>query len=149
MNDRETFEAFLELLRDLREEVDELGAVLLVEGERDRNAMVGLGFPSSSVLLVHHGVTLSQLVELVVRKGRKVILLTDWDRAGGELAHRIHSLLDDGRVKIDVSYRRRLAHVVRGETQEVEAVLAWAERTALKVGAPLDHWLGNRLGTTA
>lgn len=141
MSDREAFQEFLELLKEIREAVVEDGAVLLVEGERDRQALLGLGLPGGSILLVHHGVTLSQLVETVVRKGRLVVLLTDWDRAGGELARRIHSLLDDGRVKIDTSFRRRLAFAVRGETQYVEAVLAWAERAALRSGAPLDHWL--------
>ncbi|MDE1820951.1 MAG: hypothetical protein KGJ23_11140 [Euryarchaeota archaeon] len=141
MSEREAFEEFLKLLRDLREEVEQEGAVLLVEGDRDRASLVGLGLPATSVLLVHHGVTLSELVESVVRRGRKVILLTDWDRAGGQLAHRLHALLDDGRVDLDLTFRRRLARAVRGETQYVEAVLAWAERAAVRAGAPLEHWI--------
>ncbi len=141
MDARESLREFLELLRDLRETLVEENAVILVEGERDRASLLGLGLPAASILLVHHGVTLSELVEGVVRRGRMVIILTDWDRAGGELAHRIHSLLDDGRVRTDLSFRRRLAKVVRGETQYVEAVLAWAERAAQRAGAPLDHWL--------
>ncbi len=143
MADREAFQEFLGLLKEIREAVVEDRAVLLVEGERDRHALVGLGLPAESILLVHHGVTLSQLVEDVVRKGRLVVLLTDWDRAGGELARRLRSLFDDGRVKVDTDFRRRLARAVRGETQYVEAVLAWAERAAVRAGAPLDHWLSS------
>jgi 5S rRNA maturation endonuclease (ribonuclease M5) len=141
MSAREDLQEFMDLLRDMREEVDGEGAVLLVEGERDRGALQALGFPTGSILLVHHGVTLALLVEQVVRKGRKVIILTDWDRAGGELAHRLRSLFDDGRIRFDLDYRRRLARAVRGETQYVEAVLPWAERTARRAGAPLEHWL--------
>lgn len=141
MSERESFQEFLDLLTEMREEVLDQGAVLLVEGDRDRAALIGLGLPPSSILLVHHGVTLSVLVEQVIRRGRTVIILTDWDRAGGELAHRLRSLFDDGRVHFDLDFRRRLSRAVRGETQHVEAVLAWAERAAARAGAPLDHWL--------
>lgn len=148
MSAREDFQEFLDLLRELHEEVDDEGAVLLVEGERDKMALHGLGFPTASILLVHHGVTLASLVEQVVRQGRKVIILTDWDRSGGHLAQRLRSLFDDGRVRFDLTYRRRLARAVRGETQYVEAVLPWAERAAQRAGAPLDHWLGGLEGPT-
>jgi 5S rRNA maturation endonuclease (ribonuclease M5) len=146
VSDRGGFQEFLELVAEMRSSVEEDGAVFLVEGERDRNALVGLGFSPRSVLLVHQGVTLSHLVEDVVRKGRLVILMTDWDRAGGELAHRLTRLFDDGRVKLDLDFRRRLARAVRGETQHVEAVLAWAEREAKRAGAPLEHWLSAPAG---
>ena len=147
MSGRESFQEFLELLRELREVVHREQAVLLVEGDRDRVALRRLGLPPVAILLVHHGVTLSVLVVTVVRRGRTVIILTDWDRSGGELAHRLRSLFDDGRIRFDLDFRRRMARAVRGETQYVEALLPWAERAAKRAGAPLEHWLGPPLGS--
>ncbi len=137
----EPLNRFLRTLSDLRAAAEEQ-AVILVEGDRDRSALRRLGVEARSILLVHQGLSLPSVVEKVIRLApRRVILLTDWDGKGGQLAERLAALFQDGRLETDVSLRRRLARSVLGEVRCVEDLLPWAERAAAEAGAPLDHWL--------
>jgi 5S rRNA maturation endonuclease (ribonuclease M5) len=137
----EPFRRFLRTLSELKEATEER-AIILVEGERDRSALRRLGVDSRSILLVHQGLPLPEVVERVVRLApSRVILLTDWDGKGGRLAERLAALFQDGRLVTDVTFRRRLALDVLGEVRCVEDLVPWAERASTESGAPLDHWL--------
>jgi 5S rRNA maturation endonuclease (ribonuclease M5) len=131
---------FLDLWESLCLESARPGTTVLVEGERDRGSVRALGLPGR-VTLLHQGRTLSQLAQDLDRPGERVIVLTDWDVEGGHLAHRVSELLKAGPVNLDLDYRRRLGHILRGEVAHVEGLAGWARRMAETVGAPLEHFL--------
>ncbi|HKS59595.1 MAG TPA: toprim domain-containing protein [Thermoplasmata archaeon] len=135
---------FLKLWVRFLEEVNSGQSVVVVEGERDRVALGRLGV-SGSVILVHHGASLSALAEELGRDRRSIIVLTDWDAEGGHLAHRLRELLP-ARPVVDLELRRRLALVLRGEVTHVEGLYRWARRTAEGAGAPLEHWFDGATG---
>lgn len=111
--------------------------VTVVEGERDRRSLRRLGV-SGEVLLFHSGRGLSRLTRTLAAGGRRVIVLTDWDREGGHLAHRLTDLLSAEGVRFDVDYRRRLSRAVRGEVAHVEGLATWVFRAAERAGVSFE-----------
>jgi 5S rRNA maturation endonuclease (ribonuclease M5) len=131
---------FLDLWEGLVREAGDPGTVTVVEGDHDRLALRRLGL-TGAIVLVHQGFPLSALTHALARGTRRVIVLTDWDLPGGQLARRIRTFLRPGPLELDLEFRRRLALVLRGEVTHVEGLYAWARRRAERTGAPLDHFL--------
>ncbi len=137
----EAFDEFLALWERLRSDSAEPGTVVVVEGERDRTALRRLGV-TGAIVLVHRGSSLAGTAQELVGHHRRVIVLTDWDREGGEIARRLRGFLEPERLTLDLDYRRRLARILRGELVHVEGLHGWARRIAETQGAPLEHFLG-------
>jgi len=141
----QTFEEFLAIWGRIVTESERPGTIVLVEGERDRAALRGLGL-AGPIALVHGGQPLPRRAHEIAARAERVIVLTDWDTAGGRLAHRVEELLAGERVAVDLDLRRRLARVVRGELAHVEGLHGWARRSADRTGTPLEHLLARRPG---
>jgi 5S rRNA maturation endonuclease (ribonuclease M5) len=135
----QTWEAFVKLWDEFLLAAHDDSTIIVVEGERDRRALKVLGV-SSGVVLYHSGRGLSQLTRALTRPGQRIVVLTDWDREGGHLAHRLTEVLVAEGMRVDLEFRRRLARVLRGEVAHVEGLAGWARRAAEHAGAPLDHW---------
>lgn len=134
-------EEFLEVWDRLRTASVEAGTVVVVEGERDRRALRRLGL-TGPVVLVHRGDSLSTTAHQLAQRSRHVIVLTDWDREGGQLARRLKEFLEAEPLDLDLEFRRRLARILRGELVHVEGLHGWVRRLAERQGATLDHFLG-------
>jgi 5S rRNA maturation endonuclease (ribonuclease M5) len=132
----ETLEEFLRLWQRLRAESAESGTVLVVEGHRDRTALRRLGV-EGPIVTVHRGRPLAGTAHDLVGRARRVIVLTDWDSEGGNLARRLREFLEADRPSLDLEFRRRLAIVVRGEIVHVEGLYGWARRLADRAGTPI------------
>jgi 5S rRNA maturation endonuclease (ribonuclease M5) len=137
----DALDEFVELWQKLRTECAAPGTVVVVEGERDRRSVARLGLPAT-ILLLHGGRTLSSTAERLVRTGRRVVVLTDWDTEGGHLAHRLAEFLTPEPLELDLDTRRRLARVLRGELAHVEGLYGWARRLAEKQGDAIETLLG-------
>jgi 5S rRNA maturation endonuclease (ribonuclease M5) len=140
----DAWEEFLKLWEEFLARSKDDSTVIVVEGERDRRSLQRLGV-SGRVVLFHSGRGLSQLTRALAKPGQRVVVLTDWDREGGHLAHRLTELLVAEGVQVDVDFRRRLARALRGEIAHVEGLAGWARRSAERAGAPLDHWFRTAL----
>ena len=136
----EVWEGFLKLWGEFLSSANDDSTVVVVEGERDRRSLQLLGV-SGRVVLLHSGRGLSRLTRALSGSGQRVVVLTDWDREGGHLAHRLTELLVAEGVRVDAEFRRRLARALHGELAHVEGLAGWARRSAERAGAPLDHWL--------
>lgn len=136
----ESFPEFLELWSKLKNACEGDGAILVVEGERDRRALRRLGL-EGPILLVHRGASISATAQHLLHRGRRVIVLTDWDREGGVLARRLKEFLEAESVPLDLEYRRRLSRILRGEVVHVEGLFGWARRLAEMQGGSLEHAL--------
>ena len=129
----ELLQEFLRVWQTLLEATARPSTVVLVEGVRDRAALARLGLVSP-VLLVHRGERLPHLAESVAERFRRAVVLTDWDRTGGQLAQRLHVLLAADRVEIDLDVRRRMGRALRGELVHVEGLGSWVEHLADRAG---------------
>jgi 5S rRNA maturation endonuclease (ribonuclease M5) len=137
----QVLEEFVQLWQRFRSECDPPGTFVVVEGERDRRSVARLGVPAT-LFVLHGGRTLAGTAEELVRRSRRVVVLTDWDTEGGHLAHRLAEFLEAERPELDLETRRRLARVLRGELVHVEGLYGWARRLAEKHGESIDVLLG-------
>ena len=85
-------EKYSKLLEDLKKEV-ESGVCIIVEGRRDVAKLQLLGIKGRVYILKSKGKRLYQVAEEAVNQSHKVIILTDVDRAGNELAKRLAEMV--------------------------------------------------------
>lgn len=119
-------------------DLDELGALLaglraadapvVVEGMRDEAALRALGI-TAPVLRLHSGVPILHFCEKAARRGiKRVILLTDWDRKGRVLFHRLLDGFRGCSVECDIEPWLKLGRLLAGEVREVEGMPGVVER---------------------
>jgi 5S rRNA maturation endonuclease (ribonuclease M5) len=112
----EAAESALEALSDANAE-----APILVEGDRDETALRKLGIHGPIVRL-NQGKTVVGVCERLVGRER-VIVLTDWDRKGGQLARLVSQALVSNGVKADLHFRKELSRIAHVRT--VEGLAGW------------------------
>ena len=101
-----------ERLAGIEAAIDELkdralcGAVVLVEGKRDREALAKLGITGEIVMTSHQ--SLLNLAESLARGKADIIILTDWDDRGEEVARQLALYLEADGVRPDINIRSSL-----------------------------------------
>lgn len=126
MQDVQRWQALEDLLLRLRRRLD--GALLVVEGRRDREALQWLGF--EDIVLVHQGKSLPDVADLLVAQaaGAGVTLLLDQDRTGKRLQRQLVDLLA-GRAKPDLVTAKELFRLVHCRcVEDIPAELASLRR---------------------
>jgi 5S rRNA maturation endonuclease (ribonuclease M5) len=118
-------EALEELIGVLLEASDR-GAAIIVEGRRDRESLRALG-ALGPVIMASHKPALA-LAEEVAREHREIIVLTDWDEKGEEMALQIEKHLRCSGSRADVEIRSRLKRLVKKEIKDVESLSGYVER---------------------
>jgi 5S rRNA maturation endonuclease (ribonuclease M5) len=119
-NPERRFQEFVEFLTVFVRELNILaqdGAAILVEGKRDRAAMVGLGYkgPVITRAMLH-----SQKGIAALRKVRLAIILTDFDGEGRRLAARYAEFFAMRGIDVSLTQRRRLLKAANGRFLHVE-----------------------------
>jgi len=77
---------------------------VIVEGRKDRDALKEFGFKKITVLNEFHG-----FYDMVTNiNDNDVLVLTDFDPEGNDLANKITNMLQRFGKKVEVGYRRRL-----------------------------------------
>lgn len=110
-----------EALDALRVASNEDRVPILVEGDKDENALRNLGV-LGPILKVHAGSTLFALAETLGRDHPRLILLVDWDRTGGRLAQRLREACAANGIALDEEHRKALAFAVGGQVKTVESL---------------------------
>ena len=102
---------FIELLNSKSD------SVVIVEGKRDSEALKKLGF-SGRVLEFHKFRGLRKFADFV-SEYKSLIILLDRDRKGRHLTTKIIEQLER-RVKIDLSFKRKLVSITKGKIRSIE-----------------------------
>jgi len=119
---QETLEELEELLLRLRERPE--GTVILVEGKKDRAALTCLGI-SGEIVQVQDARGIFGVAEELARKGQEAIVLTDWDRKGGQLAELLRNALKANGVRYDDTIRARMSMLGKKEIKDIESLPAF------------------------
>ena len=125
MSDEVRLEEILKVLGRLKE----LSAdhVILVEGRKGREALAYLGI-SGDVFQIQSSGGPSAAAEYVESRGGKAVILTDWDRRGGNLAAALRDILGRDNPDIDGSVREDLSRLSRHYIKDVEALDSLVDR---------------------
>jgi 5S rRNA maturation endonuclease (ribonuclease M5) len=124
---QETLEELTRILDELRER--DPGTVILVEGQKDKAALAALGI-SGEIWMVHGPNTIFSLTELLAHEGKRSIVLTDWDRKGGQWAQLLRRSLHANGVQFDDTMRMRIVILVKKEIKDVESLPSFYSRLA-------------------
>ena len=123
----ETYEDLVAVIADLAEA--NLEVPVIVEGGRDVKSLRDLGL-RGKVLPLNSGVSMFHLAEAYSRRHRKAIILTDWDRRGGQLCRLLMDAFEANQVRFDVDLRARITLLTRKDIKDVESLAAHVERLA-------------------
>ena len=93
------------------------GAVVLVEGKKDTQALSSLGFVGKTIEYCNNN-TMSK-IERKTKSYNKLIILFDYDAEGRRLASKILLTLDRTSI-IELKYRRNLSFASNGGIKRIE-----------------------------
>ncbi len=124
---RKTFdvEALEELIDNLIEASDN-GAVIIVEGRRDEKALRSLGIKGPVIIASWRPAL--ELAEDAARIYQDIIVLTDWDNKGDEIALNIGQHLRCTSAHADLETRCKLKKLVKKEIKDVESLSLYMDK---------------------
>ena len=109
---------------------------IIVEGPRDKRALLALGF-TGPVEVLNRGWTIERVVAHLYETygtrnestgGSSVCLLMDWDRTGGRLQRKLANLMQSFDMSVDQEIRTILQKNLQPETRVVESLYGMADR---------------------
>jgi 5S rRNA maturation endonuclease (ribonuclease M5) len=126
----DTLEELTSILDELRDRPED--AVILVEGQKDRGALIALGI-GGEVWHIQGGGSIFSIAEDLARQMKKAIILTDWDRKGGQLCHLVRESLKANGVSYDDTLRKRLVHISKKDIKDIESLPCLYSRLVAEV----------------
>jgi len=113
----------LDRLKLLLSEIEQNVDLVLVEGQRDVEALRSLGYAGDVATCSRFGVNYAELAEMIAGKNGRVLVLTDFDQEGNELNARFSELLERMGVVVEKGFRVRVARLMAAlEVHVVEAL---------------------------
>jgi len=125
LNDEERLNEITEVLEELRELSGD--HVILVEGQKDKKALISIGIEGDIFLIQSEGGPI-RAAEYVSEHGRKAVVLTDWDRRGGTIAHELENQLSSLGLVYDSRIRARLSFLCKKDIKDIESLSKLLER---------------------
>ncbi len=119
LDDRERLEALLDLIGRMSEL--SVTHTILVEGSKDVSALRAVGV-EGEFFCVQSGGGPVRAAEHVWSSGRQAVIMTDWDRRGGNLAATLRENLSSLGVRYDDGLRSEMARLCRPYAKDVESV---------------------------
>ncbi|MEM2855767.1 MAG: toprim domain-containing protein [Candidatus Nitrosocaldaceae archaeon] len=110
----------LQAIYDFIESLNEEEAIVVVEGKRDKEALIRLGYKGNAIIL-NSFKGIYKLVEYL-ENASKVILLLDMDRKGIMLTNRILNMLSN----VDLLYKKRLVEITKGRIRCIEELIIYS-----------------------
>ncbi|MBS7604904.1 MAG: toprim domain-containing protein [Candidatus Bathyarchaeia archaeon] len=120
------------LIERLKDEVS-AGALLIVEGEKDIVSLRAIGIKDNIVAVKSGGKTLQEIIDEISLSDREIILLTDFDRRGRELAIRLCRSFEGMRVKVNLRFWRELCGLLGNDIKDIEGLAVYLKNLRKKV----------------
>ncbi len=113
-------EGIYSLIRNLNHEADN-GAIVIVEGKRDKEALNLLGYRGN--IMIFNNFRGAYNIIRYLEDRSKVILLFDMDKKGRELTKKISNLI----YNTDILYKKRLISITKGRINHIEELVVYAK----------------------
>ncbi|RLI05375.1 hypothetical protein DRO26_02390 [Candidatus Bathyarchaeota archaeon] len=112
------------LLKELVERSSE-GAVILVEGVKDAKALKSIGVSGKICCIKNRKIPLYDLLSEYVNVKEELIVLTDFDRRGVQLAEKITRYLEKYGKHPNLTFWNRIYGFLSGEIKDVEGLSSY------------------------
>jgi len=119
MDDKIRLERIKDAITEMKELTD-TGGVVIVEGRKDEESLSELGVKNCLRLPLNESIL--TFSEFIAKQNKNVIIMTDWDDKGEELAKRIASNLKNMDISPDLSIRRKIKNLVCKDIKDVESL---------------------------
>lgn len=120
------------LIEDLKGETS-MGALLIVEGERDIEALKTIGIESNILAVKSHGKSLQDIIdEIGSISDREIILLMDFDEHGRELTERLARNLERSKVRLNIEFWRKLCSLLENDLKDIEGLATYIKNLKRK-----------------
>ncbi|MCK4445193.1 MAG: hypothetical protein KAW09_11655 [Thermoplasmata archaeon] len=119
MNPQERLEKLENLIHELVQQNEEIPVI--VEGRKDERTLRELGL-KGELLRLNKGVSIFSMCESLSRRYDSVILMTDWDRRGGQLAKLLREGLEANGVQFEDKFREKIAALTKRDIKDVESL---------------------------
>jgi len=113
------------LLGDLKQDAESKSTVIMVEGKKDIQALRQFGIQGK--ILDFRGRSLPDLCDLV-SEFKKIIILTDFDRMGQNLAKRFHQDLTSRGLNGDLTYYHKFRFYFKKVSKDIESLFGIYEQ---------------------
>ncbi len=137
MDDCERLRKIQEILDDLADRAGR-GAIILVEGRRDKASLEALGIRGTIAMASQK--QLLNLTESLSRQNDDIIILSDWDERGEEVARRAEVFLKSNGARPDCGPRKKLRLLTKKEVADVESLHGYIERLRQECALKPQHY---------
>ncbi len=118
----------------------EQGMPILIEGKKDEEALRELGINGNFIKVSGSGLKLFEIAEMAAQSSSKVIILTDFDKKGNELAKRLSSDIQSLGSHPDLTIRRKIMGITRKYIKDIESLPRHMHRLELEEHLCGDYW---------
>ncbi|MHA1699142.1 MAG: toprim domain-containing protein [Promethearchaeota archaeon] len=119
-----------EKLLDLFEELAKENKPILVEGHRDRDALITGGIPETLIFILHGSRLLDvedKIMSISNKSNQEVILLFDFDKEGLKLQKRFKSNLVSRGLRVNTRYWKKIKAIFDGHIDYIETLKKYLE----------------------
>ena len=103
----------------------ENGSIIVVEGKRDVEALVKVGF-TGNITVLNRYKGINNFVDNHNHLGKKIILLLDMDRTGKYLTSKLLRQMQPRGGNISLFYKKTLAKISNGKIRHIEDLISYA-----------------------
>ena len=100
----------------------EQGMPILIEGKKDEIALKNLGINGNFIKVSGSGLKLFEIAEIAVESSSKVIILTDFDKKGTQLAKRLAEDIQSLGSYPNLEIRRKIMGITRKFIKDIESL---------------------------
>ncbi|MGC9517681.1 MAG: toprim domain-containing protein [Methanomicrobiales archaeon] len=130
--------SFRRLLR-IEEELEELkfcveeGIPILIEGKKDEQALKELGINGNFIKVSGSGLKLFEIAEIATKHSSKVVILTDFDKKGNQLAKKLSKDIQSLGSHPDLKIRRKIMGMIRRYIKDIQSLPKHINQLELEV----------------
>ncbi len=130
LEDLERLESLERIILELQTLADS-GAIIVVEGRRDVKSLQSLGIKGDIRLASQQ--PLFGFTETLSKSGKKIILLTDWDKKGSIVAQKIIGYLLSYGIMPNIYIRSKIQVLVKKRIKDIESLNSYVNKLRYEV----------------
>lgn len=116
-----SFRKLLSIMEELQNCAKQ-GIPILIEGKKDEEALRKLGINGNFMKVSGSPLKLFEIAEIAAKSSSKIIILTDFDKKGNELAKKLSEDIQRLGSHADLEIRRKIMGITRRYIKDIESL---------------------------